>query len=104
VTCTVTERSPGVWWLRAYVGRSSSGKPLRVSRTVRGGKRLAQAELAKLVTEVAERAGEATSKKFAMRRPARPDRFGPGAVRLAPLLLRLSCRHWRPVRSPGGVV
>jgi integrase len=49
------ERSPGVWWLRAYAGRNSAGKPVQISRTVRGGKRLAQAELAKLVTEVAER-------------------------------------------------
>ena len=52
------ERSPGVWWLRAYAGRSSTGKPVQVSRTVRGGKRLAQAELTKLVTEVAERVGK----------------------------------------------
>ncbi len=54
---TMTERSPGVWWLRAYAGRSSAGKPVQISRTVRGGKRLAQAELAKLVTEAAERGG-----------------------------------------------
>jgi hypothetical protein len=56
----MTERSPGVWWLRAYAGRNFTGKPLQISRTVHGGKRLAQAELAKLVTEVAERAGEVT--------------------------------------------
>jgi uncharacterized protein YmfQ (DUF2313 family) len=56
----LTEGSPGVWWLRAYAGRSTTGKPLQVSRTVHVGKRLAQAELAKLVTEVAERAGEVT--------------------------------------------
>ena len=55
----MTERSPGVWWLPAYAGRSSKGKPLQVSRAVHGGKRLAQAELAKLVAEVAERAGQA---------------------------------------------
>jgi integrase len=54
------ERTPGVWWLRAYAGRSSTGKPVQVSRTVRGGKRLAQAELTKLVAEVAERAGQMT--------------------------------------------
>lgn len=55
---TMTERTPGVWWLRAYVGRSASGKPVQVSRTVRGGKRFAQVELAKLVTEASERSGQ----------------------------------------------
>ncbi len=54
------ERSPGAWWLRAYAGRSSTGKPVQVSRTVHGGERLAQAESAKLVTQVAGRAGEVT--------------------------------------------
>ena len=56
----MTERSPGVWWLRAYAGRSSTGKPLEVCRTVLGGKRLARAELAKLVTVVVARAGQVT--------------------------------------------
>jgi integrase len=55
----MTERSPGVWWLRAYSGRNSAGKPVQVSRTVHGGKRLAQAELARLVAEVAERGEQA---------------------------------------------
>ena len=59
MTGTMKERSPGVWWLRAYAGRNSAGKPVQVSRTVRGGKRLAQTELAKLVTEVAERGEQA---------------------------------------------
>ena len=56
----MTERSPGVWWLRAYARRSTTGKAPQVSRTLHGGKRLARAELAKLVTEVAERAGQMT--------------------------------------------
>ena len=51
------ERSPGVWWLRAYAGRSSTGKPVEVSRTIRGGKRLPQANLTNLVA--AEPAGAA---------------------------------------------
>jgi hypothetical protein len=60
LTGTKTERSSGLWWLTAPGGRSSSGKPLQVSRTVHGDKRLALDESAKLVTEVVERAGEAT--------------------------------------------
>ena len=59
MTGTMTERSPGVWWLPAYAGRSSKGKPLQVSRAVHGGKRLAQAELAKLVTGGARASGPA---------------------------------------------
>jgi hypothetical protein len=38
---TMTERSPGLWCLPAYAGRSSTGKPFQVSRAVDGGKRLA---------------------------------------------------------------
>jgi hypothetical protein len=60
----MTERSPGVWWLRAYAGGYSTGKPVQVSRTVHGGKRLAQTELAKLVAEVAERAGRVPTCPF----------------------------------------
>ena len=41
-----------VWELRVYVGRDSiTNKPRQVSRTVRGGKRAANSELARLVTE-----------------------------------------------------
>lgn len=54
---TITDRSPGVWWLRTYVGRSATSSPVQISRTVHGGKRLAQAELANLVAEATERAG-----------------------------------------------
>lgn len=46
------ERRPGVWELRVYVGRDPiTNVPKQVSRTVRGGKRVAQTELAALVTE-----------------------------------------------------
>jgi hypothetical protein len=45
----------GRWELRAYVGNDpETGKPRQVSRTFRGGKRLAKKALDKLVHEVAE--------------------------------------------------
>lgn len=48
------ERDPGIWELRVYVGRDSvTGKPRQKSKTHRGGKRDAETELAKMVTEVA---------------------------------------------------
>jgi integrase len=46
------ERSPGHWELRAYVGRDDRGRPIQRTRSFRGGKRQAQAQLAKLVAEV----------------------------------------------------
>lgn len=49
---SIRERSKGVWELRVYVGRDGvTGKPRQVSRIFRGGKREANTELAKLVTE-----------------------------------------------------
>ena len=39
---TIRQRSKGVWEVRAFVGRDDRGKPVQVSRTVRGGKRDAQ--------------------------------------------------------------
>jgi integrase len=51
---TKTEIRPGVWRLRAFVGTDpATGNPRQVSRTVRGGARLADAELARFVTEAA---------------------------------------------------
>ena len=54
-----TEISPGVWKLRVYAGRRPNGTPIQVTRTVRAderrkgaGQRLADRELAKLVSEV----------------------------------------------------
>jgi integrase len=47
------ERSPGVWELRVYRGRDPVTKKQRyASSTIRGGKRQAQTELAKLVAKV----------------------------------------------------
>lgn len=52
---TMRERSKGVWELRVYTGRDPVTKrPRQVSRTFRGGKRDAQTELARLVTETGE--------------------------------------------------
>jgi len=51
---TKTEIRPGVWRLRAFVGTdAATGNPRQVSRTVRGGGRLADAELARFITEAA---------------------------------------------------
>ena len=54
---TKFEIRPGVWRLRVFVGTDpATGSPRQLSRTVRGGNRLADAELARFLTEVA--AGE----------------------------------------------
>jgi integrase len=47
----IEARGEGQWRVRAYAGREN-GKVRWVSRTVHGGKRVAQTELAKLVAEV----------------------------------------------------
>jgi integrase/predicted nucleotidyltransferase len=39
---TLRERKPGVWEIRVFTGRDSSGRPTQISRTVRGSKREAQ--------------------------------------------------------------
>jgi integrase/predicted nucleotidyltransferase len=39
---TLRERKPGVWEIRVFTGRDSSGQPTQVSRTIRGTKREAQ--------------------------------------------------------------
>ena len=39
---TLRERRPGVWEVRAFVGRDPMGRPVQVSRTVRGTKKDAQ--------------------------------------------------------------
>jgi integrase len=49
----IREVAPGVWRLRVYCGRSPSGSPILKSKTVYGGVRFAQKELAKLVADVA---------------------------------------------------
>lgn len=48
---SMKERSPGVWLLRAYLGRDSHGRVKHAAKTFRGGKRAAERELARLVAE-----------------------------------------------------
>ena len=51
---TMTERSPGIWRLRVYIGDDpATGAPRQATRTFRGAKRAAQIALAKFVVEVA---------------------------------------------------
>ena len=52
---TTRERSPGTWQLRVCLGRDGQGKPIQVGRFFKGGKRQAQAELARLMVEVEHR-------------------------------------------------
>ena len=49
---TLTERTPGHWRLRVYIGRDAEGRPLQAVKTVTGGKREAEAALRKFITEV----------------------------------------------------
>jgi integrase len=51
---SIRERSPGVWQLRVFVGRDELGKPKHQTRTVRGGKRVAERELARFLTEMSD--------------------------------------------------
>jgi hypothetical protein len=46
------EVRPGVWRLRVYAGRRPNGSPIQVRKTVYGGVRIAERELAKLVNSV----------------------------------------------------
>ncbi len=82
---TMTERSPGTWRLRAFVGRDARGRPIQVTRTFSGGKRQAGLELARLVAEVAERGAPLS-----------------GPVTVAQLLVRW-LDHITPLRQPGTV-
>src|SRR5262249_9650274 len=49
---TLREKRPGVWELRAYVGRDARGRPVQVSRTFEGTKRAARGEMARLEASV----------------------------------------------------
>ena len=63
---TKTQVAPGVWRLRVFVGRNANGSPIQRSKTIRAperkpgaGTRLADRELAKMITE-ASRGSSAT--------------------------------------------
>lgn len=59
------ERSPGHWQLDVYLGRDAvTGKKRYRSKSVRGGKRAAQRELAKLISEI-DGAAPSTAAPFA---------------------------------------
>ena len=45
---TIRERSPGVWQVRVFTGRNGTGRPTQTAVTVRGGKRDALREAARL--------------------------------------------------------
>jgi integrase len=45
---TIRERSPGVWQVRVFTGRNGTGRPTQMAVTVRGGKREALREAARL--------------------------------------------------------
>lgn len=48
---TLRERAPGIWEVRVFVGRNAKGRPVQVSRTVRGGRRAAERVAAGLTVE-----------------------------------------------------
>ena len=82
---TVVGCSPGHWWIRVYAGRNERGRPIQVSRTVRGTKRQAQEALAELSSQVA--AGQA----------ALPSNLSVGQ------LLERWLAHITPSREPGTI-
>ncbi len=51
---TKNQVSPGTWRLRVYVGRRPNGTPIQVTKTVRGGVRTADRELAQMVTKASK--------------------------------------------------
>jgi hypothetical protein len=57
---TMVERSPGVWRLRVYLGRDAKQRPIQTSRTFRRGRRAPQEELARFVTELADKGAPVT--------------------------------------------
>lgn len=59
---SMRERSPGRWQLRVFTGRDPlSGKPQYATKTVVGGKREANRQLAKMITDAAEGKFDATT-------------------------------------------
>ncbi|MCU0270906.1 MAG: site-specific integrase [Acidimicrobiales bacterium] len=57
---TIRQRKRGVWEVRVFVGRDEQGKPVQVSRTVRGGKKDAERVAAELEAKPARQAGRKT--------------------------------------------
>ena len=57
---TIRQRKRGVWEVRVFVGRDEHGRPVQVSRTVRGGKKDAERVAADLDAKPARQAGRRT--------------------------------------------
>jgi integrase len=57
---TIRQRAKGVWEVRVFVGRDDQGKPVQMSRTVRGGKKDAERVAAQLQLTPAKHAGRTT--------------------------------------------
>jgi integrase len=54
MTGNIRQRTPGSWTIQVYRGRNAQGKKQYESKTIRGTKRDAQAELNKILHELAE--------------------------------------------------
>lgn len=62
----MTERRPGVWRLRVFVGNDPmTGRKRQASKTFHGGERAAETELARFVTSLADRVPGSPSMTFA---------------------------------------
>ena len=59
---TIREKRPGVWEVRAFLGRDSKGKPVQTSRTVRGTKKDAQ----RLAAEMTVRPGTTSIHRYSV--------------------------------------
>jgi integrase len=57
---TIRQRAKGVWEVRVFVGRDDDGKPVQMSRTVRGGKKDAERVASQLQLTPARNAGRTT--------------------------------------------
>ncbi len=57
---TIRQRSRGVWEVRVFAGRDGNGKPVQISRTVRGGKKDAEKVAADLARQPGRQGGRRT--------------------------------------------
>lgn len=57
---TITEKRPGYWEVRVVTGYDDAGRPVQVSRSIKGGKRDAEHLAAQLSFRPAPRSGELT--------------------------------------------
>ncbi|MEE9417713.1 MAG: hypothetical protein V3V01_20715 [Acidimicrobiales bacterium] len=57
---SIREKRPGYWEVRVFVGYDDEGKPVQVSKAIRGGKRDAERLAAQLSSRPAPRSGKLT--------------------------------------------